>query len=81
MPTVTDATAQLEKIDRQIITLLRERKELCHELSSADRILLREANEELMGLWLEEAVDSELNEAYIERIATLTMRMCRQSEE
>ena len=65
---------QIEKLDRQLVKLLKERSQLCAQLEDLDV-------RALMDIWLEEAVDLELDEVTIEKMFKLAMTLCQKEEE
>jgi len=82
MITMTDTRLQLEKLDQQILKLLAERVQLCVEARIRDEGLdSREVETEIISVWIEESVDLGLDEVIVEKIANLTVRLCREEDE
>ena len=82
MITMTDTRLQLEKLDQQILKLLVERVQLCVEARTRDEGLdSREVETDIISTWIEEAVDQGLDEVIVEKIANLTVRLCREEDE
>lgn len=75
MTTVSEAQEQLEKVDRQILTLLDERVSLMEELHDHDASDPRELEEEAVSFWAEEATDRGLDETDIEKIARVVVKL------
>ncbi|MBU2213553.1 chorismate mutase [Patescibacteria group bacterium] len=82
MITMTDTRLQLEKLDQQILKLLVERVQLCVEARIRDEGLdSREVETEIISMWIEESVDLGLDEVIVEKIANMTVRLCREEDE
>lgn len=76
--TPDDILAALEKLDRQIVRLIADRRELVSQIPgglSVDQEL------EIMSLWIDEAVERELDEASMEKIGKVVSQMCRKRGE
>ncbi|MBU2258990.1 chorismate mutase [Patescibacteria group bacterium] len=79
---MTDTRLQLEKLDQQILKLLVERVQLCVEARIRDEGLdSREVETEIISMWIEESVDLGLDEVIVEKIANMTVRLCREEDE
>ncbi|MDD5026090.1 MAG: hypothetical protein PHH13_01805 [Candidatus Peribacteraceae bacterium] len=72
---VSEAQEQLEKVDRQILTLLDERVSLMEELHDREETDPRELEEEAVSFWAEEATDRGLDETDAEKIARMVVRL------
>lgn len=73
---------QLEKLDQQILRLLSERVQMCVEARAREEGLdSREVETDIISMWIEEAVDLGLDEAIVEKIAHMTVRLCREEDE
>ena len=82
MVTMTDTRLQLEKLDQQILRLLAERVQICVEARMRDEGLdSREVETDIVSIWIEAAVDMGLDEVMVEKIANLTVRLCREDDE
>jgi len=75
MTTVSEAQEQLEKVDRQILTLLDERVSLMEELHDQSETDPRELEEEAVSFWAEEATDRGLDETDAEKIARMVVKL------
>jgi len=78
MMTPEDILAALEKIDQQLVRLFAERRELVGQIPgglSVDQEL------EIMSLWIDEAVERELDEATMEKMGKLINQLCRRRGE
>lgn len=69
---------QIEKLDRQILRLFRDRTHLCMDLDSQEDQL---SDEDTILFWSEEAIDQEMDEEIVEKIAKLVTRLCKKVEE
>jgi len=75
---VDDILAALEKLDRQMVRLIADRRELVAQIPgglSVDQEL------EIMSLWIDEAVERELDEASMEKMGKIVSQMCRKRGE
>ncbi|HAI98925.1 TPA: hypothetical protein DCL30_05360 [Candidatus Peribacteria bacterium] len=75
MTTVSEAQEQLEKVDRQILTLLDERVSLMEEVRDQSESDPRELEEEAVSFWAEEATDRGLDETDAEKIARMVVKL------
>ncbi|MEI8230266.1 MAG: hypothetical protein WCG83_03935 [Candidatus Peregrinibacteria bacterium] len=78
MMMVDDILAALEKLDRQMVRLIADRRELVAQIPgglSVDQEL------EIMSLWIDEAVERELDEASMEKMGKIVSQMCRKRGE
>lgn len=69
---------QIEKLDRQILRLFRDRTHLCMDLDNQEDQL---SDEDTILFWSEEAIDQEMDEEIVEKIAKLVTRLCQKVEE
>lgn len=79
MRPVHELQNQLEKIDMQIIHLLRERIHFYWILKGQGDN--ESFEEEIVLLWIEEALDQGMDEEIVEKIAQLVMQLSRKGEE
>jgi len=73
-----DILAALEKIDQQLVRLISDRRELVSQMPggiSVDQEL------EIMSLWIDEAVERELDEVTMEKMGKLISQLCRRRGE
>ena len=73
-----DILAALEKIDQQIVRLIADRRELVAQMPGG---LTNEQEVEAMSLWIDEAVERELPEDPMEKMAKLIGQVCRKRGE
>jgi hypothetical protein len=73
-----DILAALEKIDQQIVRLIVERRELVAQMPGG---LSTDQEVEAMSLWIDEAVERELPEDPMEKMAKLISQVCRKRGE
>ncbi|MDD3896784.1 MAG: hypothetical protein PHU04_03010 [Candidatus Peribacteraceae bacterium] len=69
---------QIEKLDLQILHLLRDRMHLCWDFSGKEGHI---PDAETVLFWVEEAIDQGMDEEIIEKMAKLVASLCRKSEE
>lgn len=73
-----DLLAALEKLDQQIVRLIAERRIMAAQIPgglSVDQEL------EIMSLWIDEAVERELPEDAMEKMAKILSQICRKRGE
>ena len=78
MMSAEDILAALEKIDQQLVRLISDRRELVSQMPggiSVDQEL------EIMSLWIDEAVERELDEVTMEKMGKLISQLCRRRGE
>lgn len=73
-----DILAALEKIDQQIVRLIADRRELVAQMPGG---LSSDQEVEAMSLWIDEAVERELPEDPMEKMAKLISQVCRKRGE
>ncbi|MDD5470000.1 MAG: chorismate mutase [Candidatus Peribacteraceae bacterium] len=69
---------QIEKLDLQLLRLLRDRMHLCADLAGQNEQI---TDQETALFWVEEAIDQGMDEEIIEKMAKLVSSLCRKSEE
>jgi len=78
MKTLSDTKLLLEKIDRNILRLLFDRIQICSDACEIDGVTaLREAEQDTILLWAEEATDHGMDEVQIEKIAQNVIELCK----
>ncbi len=78
MMTQDDILGAIEKIDRQLVHLVAERKELISQIPGG---LDEDQELELMGILIDEAVERELDESVMEKLGKLLSQICRKRGE
>lgn len=78
MMTMDDLLAALEKLDHQLVRLVADRRELVAQIPGG---LTPEQELEIMSLWMDEAVERELDEASMEKIGKILAQMSRKRGE
>lgn len=80
MSMVQVAQSQLEKIDEQIILLLKERMQICSDLMDRGQgSALREEEANMLSFWLEEAGERDLDEEIMDKIFRMVLMMGRRA--
>jgi len=69
---------QIEKLDLQLLRLLRDRIHLCWDLAAQDGHI---PDEETVLFWVEEAIDQGMDEEIIEKMAKLIASLCHKAED
>ena len=69
---------QIEKLDLQLLRLLRDRMHLCWNLAGQEEHI---PDEETVLFWVEEAIDQGMDEEAIEKMAKIVTSLCRKAEE
>ena len=82
MPVPSNISAQLSKIDEQMITLLDERVNLCQKALEEDENAFNAATQaEMITAWEEAADEHGLNMAVMNHLCKLVMKLCQASGE
>ncbi|MDD5751520.1 MAG: hypothetical protein PHS73_03295 [Candidatus Peribacteraceae bacterium] len=78
MMSLEDILAALEKVDQQMVRLIADRRELTSQIPGG---LTTDQELEIMSLWIDEAVERELDEATMEKMGKLISQLCRRRGE
>lgn len=79
MAVFTSASAQMEKLDQQILDCLEQRALLYSE--AADEGGITEEDEEIIDLWVESGMERGLDEAALERVCRAVLVLSRKAAE
>lgn len=79
MAVFTSTSAQMEKLDQQILDCLEQRVLLYSE--AADNGNMNEEDEEIIDLWVESGVERGLDEAAVERVCRAVLALSRKAAE
>lgn len=79
MAVVESLQAQIEDLDRKIVSLVGERRRLCTGLrEETDK---KESLDETVGFWIEEGVNNNLDEGGSERLARTVIMLSWKEED
>jgi len=81
MTHVSDLHPQLVQLDQQLMQLLERRRQLCSELRESGSSLSKDEESQILGQWLEDAGEYEMDEVIIEKMNRLTQALCRKMGE
>jgi hypothetical protein len=73
-----DVLATLEKIDQQIVRLIADRRDMIAQVPGG---FTADQEMEIMSLWVDEAVERELDEGAMEKMGKMLNQICRKRGE
>lgn len=79
MAVFSSTSAQMEKLDQQMLDLLEQRALLYGE--AADEGKITEEDEEIIDIWVESGMERGLDEAAVERVCRAILALSRKAAE